>query len=89
MPWKEEPFWNFRELQRFRWKQECLNNTVGFMIPAAEAGEHRVETPSASSGADKIVAFVFNLKQKSSRLELYFFFPFGNTDPGRKEQKFH
>lgn len=61
---------------------------MGFILPAAEAAEHRVETPSASSGADKIVAFVFNIRQKPSRLELYFF-PFGNTDPGRKKQKFH
>lgn len=70
MPWKKDPCWNFRELQRFRWKQECLNNTVGFILLAAEAGERGVEAPSASSGADKIVAFVFNLRQKPSRLEL-------------------
>lgn len=43
---------------------------MGFILPAAEAGEHGVEAPSASSGADKIVAFVFNLRQKPSRLEL-------------------
>lgn len=36
-----------------------------------------MEAPPASSGADKIVAFVLNLRQKSSRLELYIFFPLG------------
>lgn len=61
---------------------------MGFMIPAAEAGEHRVETPSASSGADKIVAFVFNLKQKSSRLELYFFSPLGTRIQAGKSKNF-
>lgn len=45
----------------------------GIHPSSSRGAECRVETPSASSGADKIVAFVFNLRQKSSRLELYFF----------------
>lgn len=44
---------------------------------AAEAGGCRVEAPSAPSGADQIAAFVFNLRQESSRLELYFIFLLG------------
>lgn len=42
----------------------------GIHPSSSQGGEHRVEAPSASSGADKIVAFVFNLRQKPSRLEL-------------------